>query len=254
MALREISCKGRNFRISYEILNPRNSSTIVFLHGWGSSKEAMMNPFSKSLRGYRHVYIDMPGFGRSPNESFMTTEDYADSVSCFLDSLGIVPDIVAGHSFGGKVATLLEPRCLVLIASSGIPVPKPFSVRFKIVLFKVLKRIGTGSLRRIFVADDAKGMNEGMYETFKHVVNEDFSDIFMRCRSKKTLLFWGREDSATPLWTAKRIEELIEGSVLSVYDGDHYFYAKHAPAISAEIEKQCASFTNRAQNTAKETE
>ncbi len=124
------------------------------------------------------------------------------------------------------------------MASAGIKVPKPISVKFKIALFKLLKPFKLQKLRNIFVSDDAKDMNEGMYQTFKYVVNEEFEENFSKVTSK-TLLFWGRDDSATPLWTAKKIAQIIDDSELFVYDGDHYFFLNHSLDISKKIEQHC---------------
>ena len=50
-----------------------------------------------------------------------------------------------------------------------------------------------------------------MYEIFKYTVNEDFSENFLTCKSK-TLLLWGKKDTATPIESAYKINELIEQS------------------------------------------
>jgi len=200
----------------------------------------MRQAFGKLLPEYRHLYIDLPGFGKSSNDRFLSTADYAGIVAAFLEELRIAPRIVAGHSFGGKVATLLDPPCLVLLSSAGIQVPKPFSVRAKIALFKLLKPLGLGKIRQLFVSEDAKGMNPGMYETFKATVNEDFEANFGKLRSK-ALLFWGKTDTATPLWTGEKIAESIPDAKLYPLEGDHYFFldAKNARFVAETIEKEC---------------
>jgi non-heme chloroperoxidase len=87
----------------------------------------------------------------------------------------------------------------------------------------------------MFVADDAKFLSEPMYQTFKNVVDEDFSSDFASY-SGKALLCWGAADTATPLSSAKTMNNLIEDSALKVYDGDHYFFMTHAEQVSKEIE------------------
>ena len=238
MALRRVEDEKGVFDISYDILNPTSKKTILFLHGWGSNKEIMKQAFGNTLKEYRHIYIDMPGFGKTANDIALTTHDYSRIVKLFLDELNIEPEVIAGHSFGGKVATLLNPPCLILIASAGIQVPKPLSVKAKIALFKLLKPLGFSRLRSLFVSDDAKGMSEAMYETFKYVVNEEFEANFKRVTSK-TLLFWGKDDSATPLWSAQKISEMVADSKLFSYEGDHYFFLKYSREIAQEIEREC---------------
>ncbi|MDD3769313.1 MAG: alpha/beta hydrolase [Sulfuricurvum sp.] len=235
MALKSVQYKNHTFSISYEILNPSAHYDIIFLHGWGSHKNLMKHAFGNHLRQFRHVYIDMPGFGNSTCNMSLDTEDYANILESFISQINVSKTIIVGHSFGGKVATLLNPDMLVLVASAGIPVPKPFKVRAKIALFKLLKFSGLAGLRRFFVAPDAQGLSEPMYETFKRVVNEDFTDAF-RSFSGKALLCFGRQDTATPLWTAHKIAELIPGSKVVEFDGDHYFFLEQSATVSKEIE------------------
>lgn len=242
MAVCDVTYRGEVFSLSYLQENMQQPKCIVLLHGWGSNKEIMLKTFKKFLFDFRVISVDMPGFGASRNEnSILTTEDYKNIIEIFLQTIGVEPTIIAGHSFGGKVATLLQPKCLVLLSSAGILVPKPFSVKFKIALFKLLKPFGVSKIRSLFVADDAKKMNHAMYETFKNVVDEEFEDNFKNYQGK-ALLFWGTSDTATPLWTAEKITTLITGSNLYPLDGDHFFFTKHAQFISNTISQECKDF------------
>lgn len=236
MALKSFLYKGNGFAISYEILNPTQNTDIVFLHGWGSSKALMKQAFGNTLPNFRHIYIDMPGFGSSSCDVPLTTQDYAYIIELLLREIGAHKTVVLGHSFGGKVATLLNPDLLVLVASAGILIPKPFKIRAKIALFKVLKLSGLTSLRRFFVSPDAQGMSEEMYQTFKNVVNEDFSNYFKAFKNNALLCF-GKKDTATPLWSGEVIHTLIADSRLVAYEGDHYFLFKEGKSIANEIEK-----------------
>lgn len=235
MALKNIQHKQQSMYISYEIINPEAKYDIVFLHGWGSNKELMKGVFAPHLKQFRHIYIDLPGFGNSTNAIALETDDYATVLERFFAETGISKNIIVGHSFGGKVGLLLQPDVLVLVASAGIYVPKSFKVWAKIRLFKVLKVFGITSLRKIFAASDAKELSEPMYQTFKNVVNEDFSKQFENYEGE-ALLCWGRDDTATPLHTAHTINGLIKNSRLVEYSGDHYFFMQNGGSVASEIE------------------
>lgn len=235
MALKNIQYKHQSMHISYKIVNTDAKYDIVFLHGWGSNKELMKGVFSPYLSQFRHIYIDLPGFGNSTNAIALETDDYATILERFFAETGISKHMIVGHSFGGKVGLLLNPDVLVLIASAGIYVPKSFKVWAKIKLFKMLKMFGFTSLRKFFAASDAKSLSEPMYQTFKNVVNEDFSAQFEAYKGE-ALLCWGEQDSATPLHTAKTINNLITQSRLVTYAGDHYFFMQNGDKISKEIE------------------
>ena len=181
MAIKNIPYQTKNFEIHYEIINPsKNDKTIVFLHGWGSNKEVMKSGFSRVLKDFRHIYIDMPGFGRSANETVLTTQEYGEIMGSLLEALGIdrASVTIAGHSFGGKVATLLAPKNLILLSSAGIIEEKSQKVKTKIKLAKLANTLGIRFLSKLFRSKDVNTMSEAMYGTFKYVVDEDFSSIF----------------------------------------------------------------------------
>lgn len=236
MALKSIQYKQHTFDISYEILNPQAKVDIIILHGWGSNKEIMKGSFAPFMDSFRHIYIDLPGFGNSTCPTALTTSDVARVVELFMIHINAAKDIIVGHSFGGKVALLLDPKVLVLLSSAGIYREKSLKIKAKIMLFKLLKIFGFSKLRSKFVADDAKSLSEHMYQTFKNVVNEDFADFFAKYHGK-ALLCWGREDSATPLSSGEKINKLIVDSHLEIYEGDHFFFTKNAKEISSKIEK-----------------
>jgi len=237
MAIKEITYKKQLFRLSYEMCNPSAKIGILVLHGWGSNKEIMKQAFGDKFDDYRVTYLDLPGFGGSSNEMILDTEDYAYIIRLFIKAVGLNPTVIIGHSFGGKVATLLNPKYLVLLSSAGIKTIKPWSVRVKIATFKFLKPLGMKKIRELFVAPDAKGMSHEMYETFKNVVDEDFESKFSNYKGK-ALLFWGKEDTATPLYTGEKIRDLIEGSRFYPLDGDHFFFLRHAGFIADDVIKK----------------
>ena len=238
MASKEIHYNGQPFQLSYELVNPAEEQVLLVLHGWGSNKEIMKQAFGKLLPNYKHIYLDMPGFGKSSNDMILTTEDYANIVQLFLNELNVAPKIAMGHSFGGKVATLLNTPCLTLLSSAGIVTVKPWSIKIKIATFKLLKPLGFAKIRELFVAPDAQGMSHEMYETFKNVVDEDFEASFAKSKSK-ALCFWGKEDTATPLYTGEKIAGLISNSEFYPLEGDHFFFLKHAAFIAQTITEQC---------------
>lgn len=235
MATKNLIVDNRNFDISYEIVNPTAKKDIIFLHGWGSNKDIMKNVFSPYLKDFRHIYIDLPGFGKSSNNYVLTTQDYAKIVDEFLKLVISSKDIIAGHSYGGKVAVLLKPKNLVLLSSAGILEEKPFDVKAKIFLAKIFNALGLRNITKRFRSKDVNTMSENMYTTFKNVVNEDFPFYFSNF-SNNALVFWGEKDTATSLESGKKMASLLKKSIFTSYDGDHFFFAKNAKNISERIE------------------
>jgi len=237
LALKEIKYNHYTYPISYEIVNPKGEIELIILHGWGSDKELMKQAFLAN-NPFKTIYIDLPGFGRStPFPKALTSFDYADIIGTFLKSIKARREIILGHSFGGKIATLLEPKLLVLLSSAGILEKKPLSVQTKIALFKLLKPFFGKRLYNLFVSKDAKGVSPQLYETFKNVVNEDFEKIFKEY-NKRSLIFWGKEDKATSLESGRKIASLIKDSKFIELEGDHYFFLDKGKFIIEKIREE----------------
>lgn len=244
MAKTRVYSNGYFYNLSYEILNLQCKNTILILHGWGADKELMKQAFGQYLKDYKQIYLDLPGFGNSSTDVAMDSYAYARVVEDFIKTLEIKVDFLMGHSFGGKVATLMckqdTYKGLILLSSAGVVLPKSFKVKFKITLFKILKHFPySDNIRKFFISKDAQGMNEIMYETFKKVVNENLEQEFQSL-SNPILIFWGNEDKATPLKSGAIIHSLAKKGKFYSLEGDHFFFLKHAQFISETIDKEFA--------------
>lgn len=249
MASKEIEYNGVSYKISYEALNTNLKPYILILHGWGAKKELMTAAFKGKFSSFSQIYVDLPGFGKSNVSSPICTKDYAGIIKEFIAKMGYEPVAVMGHSFGGKVATLLNPKNLILLSSAGILEPKPLKVRLKIAIFKILKMLGLSRFYKFFATSDVKGMSKTMYEILKLVVNEDFTEHFKSVSSTKTLIFWGKDDTATHLQSGEKIHSLIKNSKFYPLDGDHFFFIKNGEFIAKTIEKELAEFATNMTNS-----
>ncbi|MFL6078061.1 MAG: alpha/beta fold hydrolase [Mycobacteriales bacterium] len=82
---------------------------VVFLHGWGGSltaERADFEPVFAERRGWRRIYLDLPGAPRTPTVPWITDQDgILDAVLRFLDR--VVPGerlVLVGTSAGGYLA------------------------------------------------------------------------------------------------------------------------------------------------------
>lgn len=85
-----------------------NGHTVLLLHGKNFSG-AYWEPTIRSLleRGYRVVAPDQIGFGKSskPERYQFSFSQLALNTRALLDSIGVGPVVVVGHSMGGMLAT-----------------------------------------------------------------------------------------------------------------------------------------------------
>ena len=94
--------------------------------------------------------------------------------------------------------------------------------------------MGLSKFGAFFASKDVKDMNATMYETFKNVVDEDFSTYFSEVACQ-TLIFWGDKDKATPLKSGEKIHALIKNSEFFALAGEHFFFLQHAPFIAKSV-------------------
>jgi pimeloyl-ACP methyl ester carboxylesterase len=215
---------------------------IVVLHGWGAHIEAV-GPILAALDGAADlIALDLPGFGESdaPPEPW-DVDCYARFMIHFLDELGLERVHLVGHSHGGRVSIALaadEPGRvgrLLLVDSAGIPPKRGWRYRRRVAVAKlgrVIAKIGGGPGRRLqermrarVASRDYLEASEAMRGTFRAVIAADLTERLPRIGAS-TLLVWGDRDDDTPLWMARRMEELIPDAGLVVLEGaGHYSYA-----------------------------
>ncbi|MXZ07102.1 MAG: alpha/beta fold hydrolase, partial [Acidimicrobiia bacterium] len=88
------------------------SVKVVALHGWGRDRR----DFRRVLEGWDAVAVDLPGFGSTPPLPVPAgAAEYAEVVAGWLEKLE-GPVILVGHSFGGRIATVLAAARTDLVA------------------------------------------------------------------------------------------------------------------------------------------
>jgi hypothetical protein len=132
------------------------------------------------------------------------------------------------------------PKLLILLSSAGIIEKKSKKTLLTIRMAKVFNRFGLAKVTKMLRSKDVENMSPNMYETFKNVVDEDFSEYF-KGYYKEALIFWGENDTATTLESGKTIHKYIKNSSFKSYDADHYFFMKHSDNICSIIEAKVLS-------------
>jgi pimeloyl-ACP methyl ester carboxylesterase len=89
--------------------------TVLALHGAGvdhREARAFLEPVFDGLTGYRRIYPDLPGMGRTPApESVSSADDVLDVLLAFIDGVvGDEPLLVLGHSAGAYFAQAIASR------------------------------------------------------------------------------------------------------------------------------------------------
>ncbi len=218
---------------------------VLLLHGWGSSIDVWVH-IKKALieRGiFRVIALDFPGCGGSSLPSApLSLDDYTDLVKKFCDELNIIEPIVFGHSNGGRVLLsligngILKVKKAVIFGGAGLKLKPSIKKSVKIYSFKTVKFLLTLPIiknyteetlkkaRAHFGSADYNSAPLVMRQTMVSLINTDLTYLLPKINCP-TLLIWGSNDTAVPLYLAKKMEKLIPDAGLCVFEGcGHYAF------------------------------
>jgi pimeloyl-ACP methyl ester carboxylesterase len=101
---------------------------ILVLHGAGVDHREMVGAIEPAFRetpGYRRIYIDQPGMGRTPApDTLKSSDDVLDVILGFADGvIGNREFLVIGHSSGGYFAAAIAARRRDQVAGVALVCP-----------------------------------------------------------------------------------------------------------------------------------
>ena len=219
---------------------------ILLLHGWGCNTDTFnaVRPFLEAR--FRVLTVDFAGFGQSdePKEVW-GVEEYTRSIEALAKAEGVENPILIGHSFGGRVSIVYASRNKVqkvmLVDAAGVKPRRSLTYYRKVYTFKLLKRLapiflGKARAEQMIQARRAKAGSSDynqaspmMRRVLSKVVNEDLCHLMPKIKAP-TLLFWGENDTATPLADAKKMEKLIpDAGLVTVAGAGHFSFLENTP-------------------------
>jgi len=227
-----------NNRLHYEI-SGQGESWLLLLHGWGGSTQSLFAAGRDFADTKRVINIDFNGFGESPEpDSVWGVEEYADMVLGLLDELQVTQTDIISHSFGGRVSLMLSkkrPKLIrrqVLTGCAGLTDPNAGEGKSLGKLYdnklthSILGDKGVNKLKNFvrshFGSEDYKNASPQMREVFKKVISQDLREC-LPCVQASTLLIWGENDTATPLWMGQEMERSISDAALIVFENSGHF-------------------------------
>lgn len=234
----------------------KEGAPLLILHGWGGNVQSFL-PMVRDFKDARQVYvIDFPGHGNSsePPVPWSVTE-YMELTYAFMEKIGILGADIAAHSFGGRVTLLLaseHPEAvgkLLLTGCAGLKPKASGKLSKRTRVYKFLRRCADNSLTRALFTDRVDGWREAliqkfgsadykvltpsMRQTFNRVIAQDLAGCLPKIKAE-TLLVWGTEDTATPIWMGEQMEREIPGAALIRFEGrGHFAYLDEYPRFKA---------------------
>ena len=114
-----MECKVKNLSIHYESIG--QGQPVLLIHGYHVDHRLMtgcMEPVFQEAQGYRRVYIDLPGMGKTKSAPWIVNSDVMlDILLAFVDE--VIPGerfLLAGESYGGYLARGIIQRAAGRVA------------------------------------------------------------------------------------------------------------------------------------------
>ena len=211
---------------------------VIALHGWGRDRR----DFGMVLAGLNAVSVDLPGFGTSPPPTGVVgAAGYAEVIAALAEELG-GRRLLVGHSFGGRVATVLaagRPELVSGLVLVGVPLLRPLDrpVRKPSPAYRLVRwanRVGLVSDRRLERekrrrgSADYRAASGVMRDILVRVVNETYEAELARVGCPVRMV-WGADDQEVPLEVAHRSAELLDDVRLDVVEGCGHDVPRSAP-------------------------
>ena len=227
---------------------------ILWLHGWGRSStdfSAAAEILARS--GVPSVALDLPGFGASPLPSVAGgARMYADLLAPVVREIfGDTPLVVVGHSFGGRVATVMAARHpemfsnLVLtgaplMAREGGPRRSPWAYRAikKLAALGFVSSVRLERAKQKYGSADYRAASGQLRDILVATVGESYEAEVALITAPTTLL-WGADDHDVPVTVARRSIERMkaQANLVILENVGHLVPVKAASQLAFEVSK-----------------
>lgn len=227
-----------NINLSYYI-HGNGPQKVLILHGFGSSIkswEKFISLFPESQ--YTVLFPELPGFAGSSNPPIpWQVSDYSSFILDLINHLDFKLDYLICHSFGGRISIDLLSQNLLphtkkaaFIAAAGVRPKLNLKQKFitkvgsTLNFIKSLPILGkpyqylVTKFRKIIGAGDYNQVSGTMKQTFINVINTDLTENLSSIATP-IKLFWGSNDTYTPLYMGHIMNQKIPNSEIQVYTG-----------------------------------
>ena len=224
-------------------LQKGSGKDLLLLHGYLSSKEAFAAQVAYFSKFFKVTAIDFLGFGHSRAlTSAFSVEDYAGWLEQVVNALHLEKPHVIAHSFGCRVAVkaaFLNPQLfdkIVLTGPAGIILKRGIKYRFKVGLYRFVKKFAPAYAERKFGSKEYRTLSPLMKESYKKIVNEDLRD-FAKGVENDVLIVEGTDDRVTTRGEAEIYLQSFPKAKMKMIEGGHFAFAENPVAFNLMVEE-----------------
>ena len=220
--------------IYYRFFNKGKTTPIVLMHGWGVDS-TIFDDLIGFFPDKTFLTIDFPPFGKSgKNVCDWNIFTYVGMFISLCENLNITKCDILSHSFGGRIAIIVSSinsslvQSCIFVDSAGMKPRHSLKYHIKVLKYKFFKKHKKDVSN--FGSSDYRALSPQHRKLFNRIVNE-YLEVYAKEIKSKSLLIWGKCDTQTPLYMARRMKKLIKESKLLVLEN-----CGHFPFIECRLE------------------
>ncbi|KPA13006.1 alpha/beta hydrolase fold protein [Candidatus Magnetomorum sp. HK-1] len=231
---------------------PLNSSlpTLICIHGSGGSNVLWHFQVEALANTMNTIAIDLPGHGKSDGRGMETIEDYAESVSAFIQEIDAPNPIPCGLSIGGAIVLQLllqEPANF----NAGILVNTGAKLKVMPLIFEMIEKDYKGYVQSMYTfgasektdSSKLKPLVESMEKCPPQVALGDFKacdsfNVMDQIHKIKipVLVLTASDDKLTPKKFGKFLSEQLKKSTLKhIIDAGHLSPLEQPEKVNNEL-------------------
>lgn len=229
----------------------KESPAVVLIHGAGGTH--MHWPYNlRRLNNHRVFAPDLPGHGKSSGLGKQSVEKYAETISAWMDAIGLDQALIVGHSMGGAIAQTLavqRPEVvtgLVLIGTGArlevnqdllykFSTPSSTPAAIDMVIKWSWNNTKDEKLLKMVKEQMLAIRSAVVYGDFLACNNFDLTGQVEHIQAP-TLIIVGENDKMTPLDLNKQLERKIPKAKMAVIsEGGHMVMLEKPEAVAEEV-------------------
>jgi pimeloyl-ACP methyl ester carboxylesterase len=195
---------------------------VVFLHGWARRGQDFSASASELAdQGVASVALDLPGFGSSPLPTVAGgARHYAELLAPALRQMNAQPLVLVGHSFGGKIATVIaatHPQLVRSLVLTGVPLVRGTASSKSPWRYRVIRALHTKGMtsdekmeaaRQRYGSTDYRNATGLLRDVLVATVNESY-EAELALVAAPVVMVWGELDDVAPVSVAERAATLL---------------------------------------------
>lgn len=216
-----------------------SGSPVLLLHGYSGSARWWTRNLQPLARAHAVYALDLPGFGASRMPASYTFAQAISLLAAWMDTNGIGPATIVGHSMGGQVAMLFAAqhpdhvRGMVLIAPAGLP----FSSNLLGIARSAFLSRHSGDIRftPIVVAGALRAGPRILWQAVRQIQHIDVRPR-LTTLVIPTLIIWGDRDRLIPVGNAALLAASLPGAEVRIIPGEgHNVFFDQADLVNEAI-------------------